>query len=369
MGLLSLVARLGLDATGFNSGLKRSQSAAERFGRNVNSSIKGYLAGAFAVGVVGRNFFEQISKAGEFRKQAQALGISTEELQKYKYAADQTNASYDGLLRANQRFAQALARARDGEEAYLEPLERLGFLQEDIANDDLSNSFLKLGDRVKDLTGKTQLTVQQSSDLQDVLGRNAREVIPVMQAGLREMGNEAENLGLIIEDDLNARFAQMGDRMTTLTYRINKLVAGPLDWLLKRLEQISTVMQIAVAPIASAAGNMSVTGSFSEGRQAYLKTLNKVVDDYIKHERAIQKGFSKGSGLPPDHDDITGDAGRIAAKAAKPSLANLGRVGIFTAQGEATRSIKQSLRNIEKSNEEIADHTDYVKQYIPTDML
>ena len=45
MAFLSIMARLGMDATGFQAGIKQSESASAGLSKSLNSNLKGAIAG------------------------------------------------------------------------------------------------------------------------------------------------------------------------------------------------------------------------------------------------------------------------------------------------------------------------------------
>jgi hypothetical protein len=81
MGVLSLLARIGGDSSGFESALGRSQKAADRFSNNLTQRVGGAFLAAFSVQRVIGFTRETIRAADEILKGAKAAGVTTEQYQ------------------------------------------------------------------------------------------------------------------------------------------------------------------------------------------------------------------------------------------------------------------------------------------------
>ena len=61
--MFSILAKLGLDATGFQIGLKRAESGVSKFSKDIGSSLKGQIASAFGAAAITAGIQQAISKA------------------------------------------------------------------------------------------------------------------------------------------------------------------------------------------------------------------------------------------------------------------------------------------------------------------
>ena len=81
----SLKAILSFDGRAYEAGMKKAQTTAKKTQANIVGSLKGAVAGALSVGFIA----SKAKEVGEFAKQvsdlAPALGMTTEELQKWEY--------------------------------------------------------------------------------------------------------------------------------------------------------------------------------------------------------------------------------------------------------------------------------------------
>lgn len=91
MGLLNLMGRISLDATGFQAGLRHVSNAASKAGDNIGRSLgaglKGQVAGLLGVGTLIQLSRSTIEYADSLDEMAERLGITAEKAQLYSIAA------------------------------------------------------------------------------------------------------------------------------------------------------------------------------------------------------------------------------------------------------------------------------------------
>src|SRR5262245_453523 len=103
MGLLSLIARLGLDKSGFNAGLTAANKQVSKFG----GALKSQLAGAFSAAAVIAYTKHLIDFGSKINDTATKLGVGTKELQEYTYAAQQNGAELEDVAKAFKALSAA----------------------------------------------------------------------------------------------------------------------------------------------------------------------------------------------------------------------------------------------------------------------
>jgi hypothetical protein len=114
MGVLSLIAKLGMDASGFRAGLKQSQSAADKFGKNVGGSLKNQLAAAFGTAAIVSSRYKASRRLrGQDRRSLTIRsGVSKKALQEFDYAAQQNSAASGPRHKTLQKSYQLPAPTR-----------------------------------------------------------------------------------------------------------------------------------------------------------------------------------------------------------------------------------------------------------------
>lgn len=239
-------------AKSFNSTAERISATAgklsQKFGsladktRGLSMAAGGALAGMAGLAVkAGQN-------ADELNTLAKQTGVATDELQKMQYAADLIDVDTDTIVGGLKKLKKNL----DGHE---ESWKKVGVNVKDANNQykDITTIFY---DTVK---GLSEIENETERDIvaMDLFGKSADELAGVIDDGgaaLKSLGEEAENLGVIIpQDDL--------DRANELNDQLDQLKAQILPTLMQLGIQIIEAIQPYIPAIVD--GIHSICDSLS----------------------------------------------------------------------------------------------------------
>lgn len=144
IGRLSVV--LGLDTAAFESGARRAAKTTqesgdrfERMGTRVGTAAKALvglgaaIAGSEIVGQIKDMAMAGLEHASALGEQAQQLGVTTGELQRYRYIASQVGIDQDVMDKGLAKLSITLGQLSAGAKGPAEALARLGFSQSRIA--------------------------------------------------------------------------------------------------------------------------------------------------------------------------------------------------------------------------------------------
>ena len=126
MAFLSIMARLGMDATGFQAGIKQAESASSGLSKSLNSKLKGAIAGAFGTAAIAGMTAKLIEQVKAIKLTSDRLGISTTSLQQFEKAATLTGSSLDEVTGFIEKMNSARDEALAGNEQMIKSFERLG---------------------------------------------------------------------------------------------------------------------------------------------------------------------------------------------------------------------------------------------------
>jgi hypothetical protein len=122
MAIFSFLAKLGLDTTDFQAGVKLAQSSATGLGKGIadglkreNDSIKGALAGMFTVSAARSYFGDLKNIVDEIKDMSELLGVSTDEVQRLQKASAEAGQNFGSVVTAFQRIEQMRAQAMTGD--------------------------------------------------------------------------------------------------------------------------------------------------------------------------------------------------------------------------------------------------------------
>lgn len=216
----ALRVNLGLNSAQFSKGLKNANSQARSFASRIGGAFKVAAAGlalattGMAVAVKG-----VINEADKMSKAAQSVGIATEELSKLAWAADLSGVSFEKLTGSIAKLSKAMGdslRSKTSEQALA--FKALGISVTD-ANGQMRSSRAVLDDVADSFQGMADGT-EKTALAMAIFGRSGKEIIPLLNqgaAGLKEMGNEAERLGIVIDTKTGRRAEMFNDTLNRIS--------------------------------------------------------------------------------------------------------------------------------------------------------
>ena len=208
MAIFSLLAKLGLDGTSFETGLKRSQSLAKGIGRD----IAGTLAGIFAVDKLAQFGMEAVNTAGKLNDLSTELGVSAKFLQEMKFAAEMGGSSLEDVSAALQKITIARGKALGGDQGLLDAFGRFGITAQEIKSAKIEDIFLKIGKAFEGDANPQNLL----APFRELAGRGAGALIPAMAEGLGDAADQANRLGMVMSDDVIQSLDEANDRIELL---------------------------------------------------------------------------------------------------------------------------------------------------------
>lgn len=241
VGALRVV--LGADTAQFSAGLKKADSKLASFGKRL-AGIGVVIAASVAAAAVGLGIAvrKTITDIDSLGKTAQKIGIPVEELSKLQYAADLSGVSMAQLTTGVGRLSQNLeefASTGGGEAARV--FKALGIEATD-ANGQLKSS-TQIISEVADRFAGMRDGAEKTAFAMELFGRSGRDMIPLLNqgsAGLRDMMQEAEQLGLVISDRTFTASEQFNDNLNRLGKVMDGVWNEVVDKLAPALSDLTT---------------------------------------------------------------------------------------------------------------------------------
>ena len=206
------------------------------------------MAGAAVVGVLGTMAYKAGNVADDLNTMSEIYGISTQDLQKYKLAADQVDVSVETIAKSHVRLEKNMYSAKDGTGTAAEAFKTLGVA---VTNADGS---LRNGDQVWQDTiaalGKMENETERDALAMQLMGKSAAELNPLIEDGGETYKRTAElfskyNLDLIDQDTLD-RANDFNDSIDDIksmgTLAFSMLGAKLADYLLPVMEKVVNVV-------------------------------------------------------------------------------------------------------------------------------
>ena len=320
---------LGLDSAQFTTGMKSAQTGLQRFAGIAKAGAMAIgtalvaAGGAMAMAMRG-----VINDADEMSKMAQKIGVPIEELSRLRYAAELSDISLEALEKSLRRLSAGMLDAAEGGAGpAASAFAALGIQVRDASGqirsstsviEDLAARFARMPDGVE----KTALAMR-------IFGKSGADMIPLLNSGadgLREMYEEAEELGIVLDRETGLAAERFNDNLTRLGKTKDGIVTKITAGMLPSMDQLSASMVVAaknseglktvgrglgivmnsiISVFIGVAGAVWAAGL---NMTAFVKTMAKVMEgDFVGAAMAWSAGTSRAS------ESIAGTVAQIKA--------------------------------------------------------
>src|SRR5690554_4675317 len=246
---MATIANLQIDLSArtarFSEGIQRAQQRVQQFSQRVQIDFQrvtqvGQRAALVFSGMTAALTLV-IKRAADYAstmdKVASQTGLAVEQVQELAFAANQSNADLASLESGLRAFVRRTAEAAAGNSSFLKGFERLGFTQDEVRAglQDIDGFLMQVADRVAELG----TTAEQSAVLMTIMGDAGRRLVPFMSQGaqgIRELREQARELGLVMDEQAVRRLAAFNDRMAVLQERTAATSREMAVWFLPVME-------------------------------------------------------------------------------------------------------------------------------------
>lgn len=187
-------------------------------------------------------FIDSVKETAEYGENmevlAQKTGIGVESIQKLGYAAQLSHSSAEDLQTGLAHLSREIEKAKDGGEEAQKAFHKIGISMEDVRKKSPEDIFFQLADQVK----KTGNVSTRTAAVFDILGKGGLSLVPTLMrgsAGLKEMGEEAEDLNVVMGEDAvhsAAVFKENIEKLHAVVEGLTHMIGGPLIEALQPLD-------------------------------------------------------------------------------------------------------------------------------------
>lgn len=222
-------------------------------------------AAAGALGAIGGLAIKTVKSADELNTLAKQTGFSVEELQKFQYASDLVDVSMEDITGAATKLKKSVA--GDSKE-----LAKLG-----VKTKNADGSFRDINDIFYDTLaalGDVQNETERDTLAMAIFGRSADSLAGIVDDGgksLKELGQEAEDMGLIMGQDTVDSLNNVNDQMDRLKAQATATLAQEGA---KAMEVLLPLFERVVSGISSI---IEWVGSLDEQQLQTIMTILAVV--------------------------------------------------------------------------------------------
>lgn len=222
----SLLIELGLDSAKFRSGTRKAQREMTTFQRGVSSSaglVKAAIGGMVAALSVDmfataiKNGLDYASSLGEV---AQQLGVTTDTLQEYRYAATQVGVTQEEMDAGLARLTRTLGTSP-------EKFEKLGIAIRG-ANGEIEDAG-KILPRIAEAYQNAGSEADKARLLYELFGRSGQKYAPLFAegaTGINNLRDAAHRLGIVLSSEQIAKADETADKLSAVQTVLQARIAG-----------------------------------------------------------------------------------------------------------------------------------------------
>ncbi len=260
------------EANNFSVGLEQAKTALNKVGsaaQDVANKTKGLSAAATGLlGAVGGLAIKTAQSADELNTLSKQTGISTDDLQKMQYAADLVDVSVENITGAMAKMKKGMAEGDFGKAAF----ETLGVSVRDTSGAlrDSNEVFYEV------LTALSQIPNETERDTvaMEIFGKSADQLAGIIDDGgaqLKELGDEAANLGLILDEQTLGSLNEVNDTLDKLKAQAGAELAKAGS---EALEALTPVLETVIEKLGEL---FEWIGSLDESQMKTILTIAAVV--------------------------------------------------------------------------------------------
>jgi len=229
---------LGLDTGAFDRGASSAERrlgsmsgkfdrAASRFGA-LGKSLGGFssgIAGALTIGAFARLIQGGLEYAGSLGEVAAQLGVTTKELQNFRFAAGQNGATVEEADKALGKFSLSISKARSGSAEAAKAFGAVGVKLADLETNSKSEILGKIADKMKATGGASANAAAGVA----IFGKGFQKIIPTLDLGSKGISDLAaanEALGGVLSDEQIQNADRTADKLRQVKEVLSAQIAG-----------------------------------------------------------------------------------------------------------------------------------------------
>lgn len=319
-------------ASSFNATAQKISVAAgnmsKKFG-NLANKTKGLsmAAGGALAGLAGLAV-KAGQDADELNTLSKQTGIATDELQKMQYASDLIDVDVDTIT-------GSLKKMKKGLDSNADAFEELGVATKENGQfRDITDIFYDTVDALSQIPNETERDIKAM----EIFGKSADDLAGIIDDGgasLKSLGEEAENLGVIISDEDLEKANELNDTLDKLKAEIMPTIA-----------QLGVEIAEAILPYLPAIKE-AIDGILEALRNVSPQTV-MIVGGILAATAALSPLFSVLSSLSGVISSLTGSAGALSGVLgglSAPILAIVAAIGVAVAAFMHLWNTNEEFRN------------------------
>jgi hypothetical protein len=262
--MADLKVKVGVDRSGFTTGLASMENSVKGFGTKVG----GILAGAFAFDKIIQGFSNAIDKGDQLQDLANRFGVAASSLQEIGNAASTAGAGLEDVASAMNKLAKNAGAAIGGNTQMAEAFEKIGLSVEQLNGMSPQDLFFALSKAV----ASGALGMQDFTIAQELAGKGAGVLMETLRMGPEVIAANGQAMGLWTDETI-ARLSEASDAIKTFQNTMTIAFGGIAQIAVPLIKTFQDIVQLAT--MLGSAGVSALSGDFA-GAAAIAKEATMI---------------------------------------------------------------------------------------------
>jgi hypothetical protein len=262
--MADLKVKVGVDKSGFTTGLASMENSVKGFGMKVG----GILAGAFAFDKIIQGFSNAIDKGDQLQDLANRFGVAASSLQEIGNAASTSGAGLEDVASAMNKLAKNAGAAIGGNEQMAEAFNKIGLSVEQLQGMTPQDLFMALSKAVASGT----LGMQDFVIAQELAGKGAAVLMETLRMGPEVISANGQAMG-VWTDETIARLSEASDAIKTFQNTMTIAFGGIAQIAVPLIKTFQDIAQLTA--MLGSAGVSALAGDFA-GAAEIAKEASKI---------------------------------------------------------------------------------------------
>lgn len=289
---LKTAGKVSADITG--AGIKTVGTAVDA----AEKGLKIYAGTAMAAGTALAGMtYKAAAGADDINTLATQTGLSVEQIQKFQYATDLIDVPLETLTGSMSKLTRNMDSAKKGTGAQAEAFKTLGVSITDN-NGQLRNNQEVFNESIIAL-GKMENGTQRDALAMQLFGKSAQDLNPLILGGadaLKELGDSADNAGLILSKDALGNLNEFNDSVDILkanTSKAGSVLAGTFAGGLKETtDVIGSMIPKITGSLAQLFSGQNMEKAQQKLTSDLIEGANKIISNFAKQLPTFLNGFN-----------------------------------------------------------------------------
>lgn len=258
----ALRVSLSAETAAFEAGMKRAQRTTAAATTGMSKSLAGVkagllgFAGALSIGAVTRAIGSALEYAGSLAEIAQQLGVTTRDLQTFRFAAGQVGVSQEQLETGLSKLTITLGKVAAGAKEPAKALAAIGISVDEVKGKDAGEAFRLIADGLEKVKDRSQRAAVEVA----LFGKTGSKLDNLLSGGsrsLNELADAAEKLGIVLSDEQIQNADEAADKLKAVQTVISANIAGVVANNADAILEMANALGQLVAQLARAFGELS----------------------------------------------------------------------------------------------------------------